>query len=120
VSIAIRRSSFGDALPQSGLAVIMRVDLPGATTDPAHRRGTRGPERREQVRISRADDLLLDAVVIGAPRAMGHPTMQTTVEPIGMGEKIVAEKKQRARGGQLHLGSPRMLDAVAGLPAPRR
>jgi hypothetical protein len=64
---------------------VERDDLPVATTDPAHRRGTREPERREQGRISRANDLLLDAMVIAAPRAMGHPTMQTTVEPISIG-----------------------------------
>jgi hypothetical protein len=68
---------FGDAVLQSGLAVVVRGerdDFPEATTDPAHRRGPRDLQLREEVRISRADDLLLDAVVIGAPIAMGCPS----------------------------------------------
>jgi hypothetical protein len=68
---------FGDAVPQSGLAPAIRVerdDRPEGTTDPAHRRGARDLQLREQVWISCTDDLLLDAAIIGAPRAMGHPT----------------------------------------------
>jgi hypothetical protein len=34
----------------------------------------------------------LDSVVVGAPRAMGLPMMQTLGEPISIGDQTVAEK----------------------------
>jgi hypothetical protein len=107
VEIAGSRVRFRPAVPQPDQAVDRASWGVGASNEAAslsrfgergralhsHRRGARDLQLREQVRISRTDDLLLDdAVVIGAPRATGHPTMQTTVGPISIGEETVAEK----------------------------
>src|ERR1019366_6208767 len=65
----------GDALPQGGLATVCldeRDDLPDPAADPAHRRRAGDLQFREELRIPRADDLLLDSVVVGAARAMAH------------------------------------------------
>lgn len=64
-----------DASAKSGLDFapgVERHDLPDATSDPAQRRGARDLELQKQVRISAEDDLLLDAVVVGPARAVGH------------------------------------------------
>jgi hypothetical protein len=65
----------GDALPQGGLATVgldERDDLPQTAADPAHRRRAGDLQFRVEFRVPRADDLLLDSVVVGAARAMAH------------------------------------------------
>jgi hypothetical protein len=67
-------------------------DLPEATTDPAHRRAARDLQLREQVGIPAAHDLLLRCGGHKCAVSDGASAEETTVKPIGIGDKPVAEK----------------------------
>lgn len=64
---------------------------PEAAMDPARRRGAGDFQVREEVWISRTDDLLLDSVVVSAPRARGHPARKPHAEPVSISTEPLAE-----------------------------